>query len=271
MVKPAKLPAIWRKRKKGGKYAGNYVTKIKGTEVNLGTKVLEGEDGANARLLQAMNGKCSFRDDVDRAAEMLDRAPPPAPLPAAAAVPSTPPPAPVPPAIPAAAPPVVPDAILPSAPRPPALLGPISSEAQAEEQATRDAAAETVGDDAGGAAGDMPEMDPDVLDTMLTQGGELLVDVQLQLQAYIIKRRSGKIAGEIPLDSKIRKMAAAAWVSQLKIWFPADTMVSPWMVAIMVPLMAMPLQMAKATDPPTDATEAGAAGDERPDISPAAA
>jgi hypothetical protein len=246
-----KLPKLTRKRGPKGKFTGSYLVKVNGRQVNLRTTILDGPDGAIERSKQAKAGRTEFRSDADLAAELLETVPPPAPT----LVPPSPasPMGVVPPAPPAApaAPPVAPDSVLPP-PRP--LLAAVPDDAAAEAAATSAAAAETAGSseqDAGGAA-DAPPMDPDVLEQFLTQGAEVIVDAQLAIQAAIIKKRTGKIAAPVPPESKLRSMAAAAWVAQLKIWFPVDVMLPPWVMAIALPLMAMPAQAAGATDPPAD-------------------
>lgn len=257
------LPKPWRKRKgKKGPYTGNWIVKVNGNEVNLRTMVLDGPDGAIERSKQALAGRRSFRSDADRVVDDMETmtpavASPPAVLPAPAVAAD---------AAPAPAPGVQPDAVIP----PPATLRAlpaISSEAEAEAAATSAAAAETAaaGDAPGsGAAPDgAPDVPPEVLDEFLRQGAEVLVDAQLGLQAAIIKRRTGKIAAQVAPDSKLRKMAADAWVAQLKIWFPADVMLPPWAIALLLPLLAIPGQVAGATDPPADEAPAAAGADVR--------
>jgi hypothetical protein len=244
-VKLPKLPKLWRKRKGKGKghFVGNYIVKVGGTEVNLRTQVLDGPDGAIERSKQAQNGRRNFRDDLDQAVDQMETAPAPAlPLPP----PELPRPAAAAPA--AAPPPVTPDAVI-SPLRPPLQLPPVNDAAE-EAAATSAAAAETASDAGDPGAQAPPPVDQEVLDSFLRQGADLLVDLQLGLQASLIKRRTGKIAAPVPLDSKLRTIAADAWIAQLKIWLPDNVQLPPLAIALLIPVLAMPQQMHGATDPP---------------------
>lgn len=250
------------RKKKNGKHVGNYYVKIRGREVNLGTKIIDGPDGVTARIDQALAGRRNFRSDLDRAVDQMENVVPAAPTLSPAPPPSPPVPLEAPPA-PPSSPAISPDQVIPPPPLLRALPA-ISSDAQEEAAATSAAAAETAaGAESGSdAAGDgAPDVPPEVLDEFLRQGAEVLVDAQIGLQAAIIKRRTGKIAAQVAPDSKLRKMAADAWVAQLKIWFPADVMLPPWAIALLLPLLAIPGQVAGATDPPAEevVTDAAAA------------
>jgi hypothetical protein len=100
---------------------------------------------------------------------------------------------------------------------------------------------------------------PDVLDGFLRNGAAMIVDMQLGLQAALIRRYTGRKAGPIPPDAAMRAMAAEAWVAQLKIWLPADTSLPPWALAIVLPAMAIPMQVATSTEIPPDEQPAEAA------------
>jgi hypothetical protein len=140
-------------------------------------------------------------------------------------------------------------------PPPPAplLLGPASADARAEADATNAAAGELGGGAAGGPANDNADpIPPDVLEAMLANGALMLVDVQLQLQAWAIRKRLKVEPGPIPEDSKLRSAAAQAWVAQLKIWIPADKMLPPWALALILPVLCVPQQIATATKLPDE-------------------
>jgi hypothetical protein len=108
-------------------------------------------------------------------------------------------------------------------------------------------------------------MDPAVLDAFMKNGALLLVDAQLGLQAAMVRRYTGRKAGPIAPDSPLRGAAADAWVAQLKIWFPADRMLPPWAMALIIPALCIPVQVATSTEikedeaPPDAPTEAAAA------------
>jgi hypothetical protein len=226
-----KLPKLWRK-KRGGREVGSYHATVKGDDVNLGTSDAK---EAHARLLEAVRkGRRNFGDEVAEAAAALDDVSEPP-----AVVAGDGPRAPAPPAAALTLPPAQPDAYIPPPP-PPA--------GDADDMA---AAAEEVAGDAGAGAAP-PEVDPSVLDQLLENAGAMLVEAQLGLQAAIVHRRTGKIAAPVPADSPLRTAAAAAWGAQLKIWFPADVMLPPWAMALILPALAMPAQFAGATEPPAD-------------------
>lgn len=104
----------------------------------------------------------------------------------------------------------------------------------------------------GGPANDnaAPEViDTAALDAILEPAALVVVDAQLRLQAALVKRYTGKVAAEVPLDSPLRTAAAKAWAVQLRIWFPPDRMLPPWAMALLLPTLAIPAQLAGATQP----------------------
>jgi hypothetical protein len=237
-----KAPRLFRK-KRGGKHYGNWIASIKGEDVNLGSKNAE---IANKRLPAALRGKRDFAGDAELAADALEpdvagaAAPETRPVaqgttPAGAAAPSTP---------------VLEPELLP--PTAPLLLSPAPSNdnARAEAEATNAAAAET-SPPAGGAHEDpaAPSMPPEVLEQMLGTLGDTMVELQLQLQGWVIKKRTGKEAGQIPPDASIRKIASQAWAGQFKKWFPDIDDTPPWVLAVGLPLLCVPMQVATATEP----------------------
>ncbi len=249
-----RLPKMYRKKNRAGKQVGNWIAKVAGDEVNLGTKDAE---LARTHLREAVEkGRREFVDEIDAAAAALgDIAATPAaaqsvqPLPAVAApaAPAAPPPAA--PAAPAALPPI-------PAPDPQDFADTAAAAGEAAE------AAASAAPGGGGGPEAPPEVPPDVLDGFLRNGAAMIVDMQLGLQAALIRRYTGRKAGPIPPESPAREMAAEAWVAQLKIWFPADTMLPPWAMALLIPAMAIPVQVATSTEIPDDEkepTEAAAA------------
>ena len=235
-----KPPRIWRK-KRGGKYYGDCIVTVAGEEVRLGTKNFK---IAQERLPAALKGARTFESDAAAAAAALepdvgelaggDTGPvAEGTIPIAPA--SSQPPAPAPLQLPAAAP-------------------ANDTNAQAEAEATNAAAAETGGAGAeqpGSAAAPDAIFPPEALDGMLVAVAGAVVELQLELQGWAIKKRTGgKVPGKVPEDSQIRVLAAQAWVAQLKRWFPDMDTVPPWVVAVALPLMCMPAQLAHATDPP---------------------
>ncbi|HET7485843.1 MAG TPA: hypothetical protein VFJ64_10785 [Solirubrobacterales bacterium] len=241
---------MYRKRNKAGRYVGNWLCKLEGEELNLGTKDAE---LARRHLAEAVaKGRRDFVDEIDEAAAALPdvaaAAPDPAPPAAPAAPAAAPPASPATSAAPAAASPASPAALPP--------VPPVDPQDFADTAAAAGEAA-GAGPDVAGASPGGPEappagVGPDVLDGFLRQGAQLAVDIQLGLQGALIRRYTGRKAGAIPPDAAVRGAAAEAWVAQLKIWFPADTMLPPWAMAIILPAMAIPVQVATSTEIPDD-------------------
>lgn len=249
-----KLPALWRK-KRGSKFTGSYHVTVDGTDVNLRTS--DANEAHERRNQAVRSGRRNFADEIDEAAAAADGNVQGGPGPDGAHNPvaggSTPPPATsqaAPPAPPAPAPAVE--------QRAPAALPAMSDEdLRAEAEATNAAAAEAA--DAPAGDGAAPPVPPEVLDQLLTNGALVIVELQLQLQAWAIKKSLKKVAGEIPDDSPMRKLAADAWAAQLKVWIPADQMLPPWALALILPAMCIPVQIATATPiPKEDAAPEGA-------------
>lgn len=215
-----KLPKLWRK-KRGGKHYGAWWATLDGHDLNLGNKDAR---IAERKLRELVAAQAAAATDP----EIPD--PPPAPDP-----PAVPDPAPAPAPVPA------------PAPAPPA---PDPASDQAEAEATNEAAAgaAAASSSAPAAAPDLV-IPPEALDAMLMTGASALVEVQLELQAWVIKKRTGKIAGKLPPESQLRDLAAQAWVSQFKKWFPDLEFVPPWVLALALPMLAMPLQIANAQEP----------------------
>ena len=228
-----KAPKLWRKRRgRGGKFVGSYHVTLKGEDVNLGTS-----DAGEAlkRLVEAKRGKRNFADELEEAAAAVDGTPevqPPAPPPSS--------------------PPLVPDAVIPP-PAPPLQLPPAPSaeDARAEAEATNAAAGDVGGDAANDNGAPPPQFDPAAIDAMLEMAAHGVVDLQLQLQAWVIKKRFKRIAGEIPPEAQFREMAAKAWAMQLKLWIPTFNP-PPWVIAVVLPLALSTQQLVTSTPIPKE-------------------
>jgi hypothetical protein len=226
----AKLPKLWRK-KRGDRFVGSWHATVSGADVNLRTSDAE---EARKRLRAAVErGRRNFDDEQEAAADLENAQPleaPATPGPAAAA-----------PAAPVAAPPAPPPSPDPTPP-------PTPDAGDVDDMAA--AAADVAGAANDNAAAEvLAEANPEVLDAFLEQGAAVIVDAQLQLQAYLIKRRTGLIAGEVPQDSQLRTGAAKAWAAQLKVWFPSAVALPPWAMAVVLPVLAVPVQLAGAKKP----------------------
>lgn len=231
-----RLPRLWRK-KRNGKSVGSWYATYGGRDVSMGTSDAE---VARRKLRELVGGRGDPADDIEQAAD-LDNAGSEGGPGAPADPPKT-------------------SGFLggePPAGRPQLEAAPPGGgEAGAPDEADGMAAAAAEvgggsgGDDAG--AGGAAAVDPEVLDGMLRVGALVMVDAQLRLQAALIKRYTGNVAGEVPADAPMRAAAAEAWVAQLKIWVPADRMLPPWALALVLPLMAVPVQLAGAHKPAPD-------------------
>jgi len=239
-VKP--LPKPYRAKNAAGRFTGSYRVKINKQEVNLRTS------DANEALERAKEavrrGRRNFVDEIDEAAAAADgdmeqggdatgsaHTPPEGSTPSPAAeqrAPSSPP-------APATSP------ALPPMP---------AADARAEAEATNEAAAEAGDEAAANDNAQLPNIPPEVVDQMLEMAALMVVDGQLQLQAWCIKKGFKVQAGEIPLE--MRKPAAACWAAQLKIWIPADKMLPPWAMALLLPALCIPVQLATATPLPDE-------------------
>lgn len=81
------------------------------------------------------------------------------------------------------------------------------------------------------------------------QGAEAIVDLQLLAQGWIVWKRTGDKPGKVPPEA----LAAPKqiWEGQLKIWaqrFALDS-IPPWVVALVLTSMAMPIQYAGRQKP----------------------
>lgn len=274
-------PKIWRKVRDGKAYGCWWAT-VNRVDVNLNTKSAE---IARGRLPEALAGKKSgWPSDAELAARAMES--PPIPAGAPAPGPSAPQSS---GGAPAAAP-VVPDGVY-SPPAPPAPLRelpPVPAQApptsnagqsaeesaRAEADATNAAAAETAektANDNAGAAGPAFALGADAIRGMLAQGAAAIVELQLGLQAWLVWKRTGKIAPPIAADSPIRQWAADAWVAQFEAWFPNMDTVPPWILAVGLPAMALPVQFMAAQPPPPNPAENGPGAGAAPTSAPMAA
>jgi hypothetical protein len=85
---------------------------------------------------------------------------------------------------------------------------------------------------------------------MLAIGAEAMVELQLGLQAWVIKRKTGKEPGLLPIDAPMRKVASECWAAQFKRWFPDLDNVPPWVLALVVVGACAPYQLATAKEIP---------------------
>lgn len=246
-----KRRTIFRK-KRGGKFYGNWLVSVDGVDVNLGTK---SATIAEKLVPEAERGRRDFKSDAQAAAEDLDQVAggegaaggTEARDSSAGQTPSLPPAPPPPPAAQGGAP-----AQGQEQSQTPQLPQETAEEAARAEAEATNAAAAATDPSSPTAANDnaVPNLPPEVLDGFLRQAGAVMVDAQLWLQAYGIKRATGRVAGEIPPTAQVRSIAAEAWVAQLKIWFPSDKMLPPWAMALVLTAMCAPVQLATSTAPP---------------------
>lgn len=247
-----KKGTAWRlpfRYKKNGKDAGSFFTREPGgKDLNLRTKNAE---VALKRLSEAKKGKRVFEDDGGGAAAAVAAAvvgtggastplvvEPAAPaasgLPAAGAPPPVPPLSPTytaPPALPRVPPaqgaesppdasggptPVMPDGYIPPAP------------------GWADAVASAAGS-AGPTGGEgAPEIDDEFLDQVVGVVAEVVVELQISAQAWLIKRRAKIVAGPIPPDDKGRELGRKLWTTALKKMFPDVPDIPEWLLAPMI-------------------------------------
>lgn len=238
-----KTPEPWRKKRDGKAYGCWWVT-VDRVDINLNTKSAE---IAHRRLAEAMRGKRKgWPSDAELAAAAMEETPP-----ATLVQESAPPPAPA-PAPPATAAPATAAPADQGGARPPLL--PTAEEARAEAAATNEAAQETRGaaanDNAAPQVGPAPFMGTEAIRGLLLQGAAAIVEGQLMLQAWLVHRKTGKIAPTLAPDSPLRTVAAEAWVQQFEIWFPDMSRVPPWIMAVAMPALALPSMFVAAQDPP---------------------
>lgn len=246
-----KLPAIWRKRRKDKKEYGNCYATVAGDDINLGSEDRnEARETLRAILIQkaAEASEPDVEDGAtDTPGEAANQSQGPDPAPAVAPSPA---PAPA---------PVVPDQVMRDS----------EAEARAEAEATNAAAAETgASSPANDNAAPTLKLSPDALRGLLAQAAQVIVISQIDLQAWLIKKRTGKIVPRV-IDQGIVDLASKAWVAQLEVWFPDLEKCPPWLLAVGAPLLLMPAQLQHAQDPPKE-TPSTAQGPMNPAVQVAA-
>ena len=265
--------------KKDGRETRTYVVRIKGREISLKTR---DPDIANARAKEAYAGRRDWPRDDGRegngtsaasvvAAALVgtgDIMPPvvePA-APAAQGLTAGGPPTPS-PSLPLAhtAPPALPPPSGSPGPETPASGAPGATEVHPDgympppaDWADRVAAAAAA--DGPKAEGTAPDLDPEFLDQMLGVCADVTVELQIGLQAWLIKRRAKLEAGAIPPDAKGREIGRQLWIAAFKKWFPSDLELPEWLLApIMIAALTVPKQLQDGT--PVRTQSAG-----RPDV-----
>jgi hypothetical protein len=287
-MKPKGRPRTGRapyRYKKGGKYIGSYFTRVGVEEINLCTK---DPDEAIARGKRAAAGerKFSYDSDVQVAARAVSSTitgtggamtSPVVESPAAPA-PSLPPPAAAPPpavlhsvqtspaALPAmgssSAPPpaAVPDAIYPP---PNGWADAVRAAAGAASDSTSSSSAEAAADE---------QVDSDVLKEMVEQAAVLVVEAQIQLQNWAIKRGLKIRAAIVDDSAKGREVGKKLWLRCFQRLMPTNLPIPDYLAApIMVAALTIPIQLGpgavdisdqeetKETAPGAPATAAAAA------------
>jgi hypothetical protein len=206
-----RAPKIYR-RKKAGKFVGNFFVDVKGVSVNLGTK---DAPLATRRRVDALKGVRVFEEDVDAAAAGVVDAIAPKPHPLETAPPA-PAPAPVaPPADPAPTlsivpplPPEPPPEEIPSGPPPEGWADAVEAAAVEGDRGPEGEPERAV------AAAEFAVTMDDILKVLKMPAGELApaaVELQLQAHEWIANLR-GKTLAPIPPDHLGRGLTTAAYV-----------------------------------------------------------
>jgi hypothetical protein len=238
------------RKKKGDKFVGNYVVRIKGREINLATK-----DAALAidRAREAKAGKRDFGVGAAAAKVVADAftgepasTSPPASDALAPTSSGTSPHADSPPApgfdpsasAPATAPPGgAKGDYIPPPPNWASDVGAAAGAAGAAEEAPptpEDAAEEAA-----------------MLEELLGTAADAAVELQIGLQAWIIAKRANAHAGEVPEDAKGRIVGRRLWLKCFQKLVPVDLGIPEWLAApIMVASLTMPVQIRGATPMP---------------------
>jgi hypothetical protein len=110
------------------------------------------------------------------------------------------------------------------------------------------AAAEVAGSGPGAGAGgtEAGVGGDDFVAGLIDQGAEMLVVAQLGLQAMAVKRWAGADPPVVEINPQLKEAAVKAWRAQLEVWLPRDIPLPPWVVAIAVPAIYIPAQVAGA-------------------------
>ncbi len=108
-------------------------------------------------------------------------------------------------------------------------------------------------------------IDPDFLEGMIQQAAALAVELQLMLQAWILKKRADMTAGEVPAEgpkAKSRVIGAKIWEKELRRAIPSDFGLPGWVAApLLVAAYGLPVQIMDGTPikPGDTASSAGPA------------
>ena len=276
-----------RRYKKHGKEIGNYFARIAGRDINLRTT------NAGLALVRSKEAEAGTRawiqDDGDAPVKPAVAGTEPAKT-----GPVVEPPAPAASGFQAAAPPAVqpippthtaPAALPPIGGPPPGQTPPQREEARPDTyypppagwaDAVR-AAAGGPGDKAPPDADDDEGIDPDFLEGMIQQAAALAVELQLMLQAWILKKRAELRAGEVPAEgpkAKARVIGAKIWEKELRKAIPSDFGLPGWVAApLLVAAYGLPVQIMDGTPiqpgDPTSSPAPGPSSAPSPSASPA--
>lgn len=225
-----KLPKLTRKKGPKGKYTGNYLCKVRGFQVNLGTKLLDGPDGAIERSKEALAGRRNFRSDLDKAVDQMETTPATAaPLAPPASAPLEQPPAPTAAPPPAAPGGVTPDAVLPPPPRP--LLVAVPNDAAEEAAANAAAAAETAGSKPDDAQAAESAPDPEV---SLDELADLGVTAQVWCAAEYARAKVYRAFPTPEIADEGKQKLAEQWKKILN-YSGASALLPPWVTGLVIP------------------------------------
>lgn len=210
---------LWRVKRRG-KFIGSFRVTIKGREINLDTKdateaLRRAKLAARGLWPQEQNAAVAVAAAFD--SEPPQDATPPFAVPAGDGASTAGPVAAEPtsrPSIGDVGAPLIPD-VMPSG----------NWAADAGAAAAEDAGARPAGEPS---ATPLPNIG---LEALIDMGAPLLVDLQLELQAFVIRRWKHREAPQIA-PGPMHKAAGEIWRQQLRIWLPKDIALPPWVLAV---------------------------------------
>lgn len=215
-----RAPKLWR-RKKNGKYVGNFFVTVKGESVNLGTQ--DATRGLERRPF-ALNGTRNFQDDADGAAADVMAALAPAPDP-------------VPPPVPPVPPAPVPPAPAPEPEAPPAQqegwAAAVDAAADEEDEDDSGEGKPSAAENATAAAAEFTVTLDDVLRILKMPAGQLApAAVELQLEGHkLIAGLAGYELAPVPQDHMARGVLAAGYEPVIKMLQMEDLKIHPgWFI-----------------------------------------
>lgn len=249
-----------RRYKKNGKETGSFYLRVGGRDVNLRTKSAE---IALERAKLARKGQRDFKHDDDAGAVTsvaatvvgTEAAKPaavvesPGPAASGSQAQASSPPAPT-------YPTQTGPAALPAIGAPPAAGTPPTREEVKPDGYIPPAPgwAAAVAGAAGASSAPDPEpepMDEEFLEGLIEQAAALAVELQIMLQAWIVKRRLELNAAPVPESgdgSKGRTIGAKIWKREIRKLMPDDLPLPGWVVApLMIAAYTIPVQLANAT------------------------